>query len=78
MDATNPLKQKKVARCVAHLKEASQPLISRKPSFASLTTNVVKNMRLDDYESIGTIVGPRSGQSYLRYYSNYKKSGRPN
>ncbi|XP_057425657.1 inactive poly [ADP-ribose] polymerase RCD1-like [Lotus japonicus] len=34
-------------------------------------------MRLEEYESKRTIVGPESGQSFLRYYLNYKKSGRP-
>ncbi|XP_057444860.1 inactive poly [ADP-ribose] polymerase RCD1-like [Lotus japonicus] len=77
MEARVELKQKKATSCVARIKQSLRPTIYQQSSFTSPTSKVVKKMRLENYESKRVIVGPHSGHSFLRYYLNYKKSGRP-
>ncbi|XP_057444027.1 inactive poly [ADP-ribose] polymerase RCD1-like [Lotus japonicus] len=61
MEARTTLKKSPATQCVAHLKGALRPTICQQPHFAISRSSDVKNL---------------IRQSYLRYYLNYKKSGR--
>ncbi|XP_057418944.1 inactive poly [ADP-ribose] polymerase RCD1-like [Lotus japonicus] len=77
MEARTESKQKQTTYHVAHQKRASRPVIYQQPSPVSPTSKVVKKMRLCDYESKRTKIDPHPEKFFLRYYLNYKRSGRP-
>ncbi|XP_073220484.1 inactive poly [ADP-ribose] polymerase RCD1-like isoform X2 [Cicer arietinum] len=60
------LKRKRATRCVAHLTGASVP-----------TNTVIKQIRLGGDERKLTDSGPCTSRSFVRYYLNFKKSGKP-
>ncbi|TKY70053.1 Inactive poly of ADP-ribose polymerase RCD1 [Spatholobus suberectus] len=74
-DRVARLKRKWATRYAAHLSGASQPILGHWPSFTSPTSRVVKRMRLGGYRNKMTNGGP-IGQSLVRRFLNYKKSGR--
>ncbi|XP_057444024.1 inactive poly [ADP-ribose] polymerase RCD1-like [Lotus japonicus] len=61
MEAKTALKKSPATQCAAHLKGALRPTIFQQPPFAITPSSDVKNL---------------SRKSYLRYYLNYKRSGR--
>ncbi|KAK7307328.1 hypothetical protein VNO77_40281 [Canavalia gladiata] len=71
------LKRKRAARCAAHINGASEPMLHHWPSFMSPTSRVGKRMRLSGYRNKLTNAGMHIGQSLIRRFFNYKKSGRP-
>ena len=71
------MKRKRATRFDAHLNGASRPLLRQWPSCMSPTGKVVKQMRMGGYESKLTNDGTHIGRSLVRYYLNYKKTGRP-
>ncbi|XP_020203067.1 inactive poly [ADP-ribose] polymerase RCD1 [Cajanus cajan] len=70
------LKRKRATRYAALLSGASQPALGHWPSFTSPTSRVVKRRRLGGYKNKLTNAGPHIGQSLVRRFLNYKKSGR--
>ncbi|KAJ1399540.1 WWE domain [Sesbania bispinosa] len=71
------LKRKRATRYAARPNGALQSVLPQWTSFISPTKKVVKRMRLGRYKSKPTNSGSNFGQSLVRYYLNYKKSGRP-
>ncbi|XP_047167279.1 inactive poly [ADP-ribose] polymerase RCD1-like isoform X1 [Vigna umbellata] len=70
------LKRKRAARYAAHFSGASQPILGHWPSYVSSTSRVAKRMRFGGCRNKLTNAGPHIGQSLVRHFSNYKKSGR--
>ncbi|XP_057418206.1 inactive poly [ADP-ribose] polymerase RCD1-like [Lotus japonicus] len=77
MEARTTLKRNETTRCGVHIRGASQQELCQQHFCASPTINFVNRMRLGDYKRKMNILGSGSGQSYLRFYLNYKKSARP-
>lgn len=71
------LKRKRASRHATCPNEALRPVLPQWTSLISPTNNVVKRVRLNRYESKPTYSGTHIGRSLVRYYLNYKKSGRP-
>ncbi|MED6212118.1 hypothetical protein PIB30_080217 [Stylosanthes scabra] len=72
------MKRKRAAQYVAYLNGGSRSVFPQCPSSGLPTNRVVKRMRLGRHKSKTTNSGIHHiGQSLVRYYLNYKKSGRP-
>ncbi|KAL1315671.1 hypothetical protein AAHE18_15G000800 [Arachis hypogaea] len=71
------LKRKRAAQYVAYLNGGSRSVFPQCPSFGLPTNRVGKRMRLGRHKSKTTNSGIHIGQSLVRYYLNYKRSGRP-
>ncbi|KAE9607003.1 hypothetical protein Lal_00025954 [Lupinus albus] len=71
------LKRKRSNQCSVYLDRASRRLLPQWPSFTTQTGKAVKQMKLGRGKSKLTTSGTHIGQSLVRHYLNYKKSGRP-
>ncbi|OIV92981.1 hypothetical protein TanjilG_20643 [Lupinus angustifolius] len=71
------LKRKRSTRCAAYLDGASRTQLRHWPSSTTPTGKVVKRMRCGRSKSKLTSSGTHTGQSLVRRYLNYRKSGRP-
>ncbi|XP_061352066.1 inactive poly [ADP-ribose] polymerase RCD1-like [Gastrolobium bilobum] len=71
------LKRKRAAKYAACLNKASQSGSPQWLSYVSPTNKIVKQRRLGGYKRKLTNCGTDTARSLVRYYLNYKKSGRP-
>ncbi|MED6144082.1 hypothetical protein PIB30_012168 [Stylosanthes scabra] len=71
------MKRKRAAQYVAYLNGGSRSVFPQCTSSGLPTNRVVKRMRLGRHKSKTTNSGIHIGQSLVRCYLNYKKSGRP-
>ncbi|KAL5078838.1 hypothetical protein RYX36_007259 [Vicia faba] len=71
------LKPKRASRYATCLNGALRSVLPQWTSLISPRNKIVKHMRLNRYKSKPTNSETCMGQSLIRYYMNFKKSGRP-